>query len=133
MKELCRKCKKPTSGKTEYGFCRKCSSIEIARIKTEEKFLNWLETGDMGISVAATVRGTFRERLLLHYGNKCSICGQKPEWNGLELVLVLDHIDGNAGNDKETNLRFICPNCDSQLETFKSKNRESARRHRKKV
>ena len=39
------------------------------------------------------------------------------------------HIDGNAANNRRDNLRMICPNCDSQLETFKSKNKNSSRRN----
>lgn len=48
-------------------------------------------------------------------------------WNNSELVFVLDHIDGNADNNNRDNLRLVCPNCDSQLDTFKSKNKNSAR------
>lgn len=57
----------------------------------------------------------------------CAICGMKDEWNGKQLIFVLDHIDGNADNNNRNNLRVICPNCDSQLDTFKSKNKQSAR------
>ena len=54
---------------------------------------------------------------------KCSICGQEPFWNGKELSLTLDHIDGDNTNDVLDNLRWVCPNCDRQLDTFGSKNR----------
>ena len=57
----------------------------------------------------------------------CAICGMKDEWNGKQLIFVLDHIDGDADNNNRDNLRLICPNCDSQLDTFKSKNKKSAR------
>lgn len=53
---------------------------------------------------------------------KCSICGQEPEWNGKELVLTLDHINGLNNDDRLENLRWVCPNCDRQLETYGSKN-----------
>jgi hypothetical protein len=31
--------------------------------------------------------------------------------------LVADHIDGNWRNNIESNLRFLCPNCDSLTST----------------
>ena len=48
---------------------------------------------------------------------KCAICGQEPFWNNQELTLILDHIDGNNSNHTLTNLRWVCPNCNQQLET----------------
>jgi transcription initiation factor IIE alpha subunit len=53
------------------------------------------------------------------------------EWQGKPLVFVLDHINGDASYSARENLRLICPNCDSQLDTFKSKNKNSARTKRK--
>ena len=41
----------------------------------------------------------------------------------------MDHIDGNAANNRRDNYRAICPNCDSQLDTFKSKNKNSSRHY----
>lgn len=54
----------------------------------------------------------------------CSICGQLPEWNGKPLTLILDHIDGNHTNNILSNLRWVCPNCNQQLDTTGSKNRK---------
>lgn len=59
----------------------------------------------------------------------CAICGCDDNWNGNKLVFVLDHIDGDASNNRRENLRLICPNCDSQTDTFKSKNKFSTRRN----
>ena len=52
---------------------------------------------------------------------KCAICGLLPEWNGKELVLTLDHINGVNDDHRLENLRWICPNCDIQLPTHGSK------------
>ena len=41
------------------------------------------------------------------------------------------HIDGDASNNFRDNLRLVCPNCDSQLDTYKSRNKNSTRTHRK--
>lgn len=71
----------------------------------------------------------FKKEFMLEQNNKCAICGCDPEHNGKPLVFVLDHIDGDASNNKRENLRMVCPNCDSQLDTFKSKNKNSSRRN----
>ena len=47
----------------------------------------------------------------------CSICGQEPFWQNKELTLILDHINGKNHDDRLENLRWVCPNCNQQLET----------------
>ena len=54
---------------------------------------------------------------------KCSCCGIF-EWNNREIVLQLDHIDGNNSNHILENLRLICPNCHSQTDTYCGKNKK---------
>lgn len=53
---------------------------------------------------------------LLEY--KCVGCGNEGEWNGRKLVLQIDHINGINTDNRISNLRFMCPNCHSQTETF---------------
>lgn len=52
----------------------------------------------------------------------CELCGIK-EWLGQEISLELDHIDGNRYNHVLSNLRILCPNCHSQTETYRGKNK----------
>lgn len=52
----------------------------------------------------------------------CSICGQRPVWQEQPLVLILDHINGRNHDDRLENLRWVCPNCNSQLPTFGTRN-----------
>jgi hypothetical protein len=54
--------------------------------------------------------------------NKCEVCNIS-EWNGLPLIMQLDHIDGDSHNHKLSNLRLICPNCHAQTETYCGKNK----------
>lgn len=54
--------------------------------------------------------------------NKCEICGLEDEWNGVEIKMQLDHINGINTDNRLENLRIICPNCHSQTETFCGKN-----------
>lgn len=52
----------------------------------------------------------------------CQARGCQPEWGGQELVLVLDHINGDSCDHRIENLRFLCPNCNSQQATFAGRN-----------
>ena len=73
---------------------------------------------------------SFRTFILKEQDNKCAICGITTEWNNKPLVFVFDHIDGDAANNTRENYRAVCPNCDSQLDTYKSKNKNSSRTYR---
>lgn len=57
---------------------------------------------------------------LLKY--ECQICQNDGSWNGNKLTLQLDHINGNHKDHRLKNLRFLCPNCHSQTETFSGRN-----------
>ena len=52
----------------------------------------------------------------------CSICSQNDTWKDKNLVLVLDHINGINNDNRVENLRFLCPNCNSQTDTFTGRN-----------
>ena len=60
------------------------------------------------------------EENLLEY--KCVCCENKGTHNNLELVLQLDHINGINNDHRLENLRFLCPNCHSQQDTYGAKN-----------
>ena len=54
---------------------------------------------------------------------KCKECGIENTWNGKILSLHLDHINGVRNDNRLENLRFLCPNCHSQTETYCIKNK----------
>lgn len=56
---------------------------------------------------------------------ECSICGQEPVWQGKPLTLILDHINGENHDDRLENLRWVCPNCNQQLDTTAGKNHKT--------
>jgi hypothetical protein len=76
-----------------------------------------------------TIRSTLRSLLSKLKGYKCEMCGIS-EWNGQSITLIVDHIDGDAGNNMPTNLRLLCPNCNSQTPTFGGRNKGKGRKSR---
>lgn len=57
---------------------------------------------------------------LLKY--ECAGCGNNGIWNGKPLVLQLHHKNGKHDDHRIGNLRFLCPNCHAQTETFSGRN-----------
>ena len=69
----------------------------------------------------STLRATILKHKLLEY--RCLHCDLTYSYNGKKLKLQLDHIDGDNRNNELSNLRYLCPNCHSQTETYcRSKN-----------
>ena len=104
--------------------CSKCS----AEYRHKEKY-NLVLKGDESIMRANYSPRNFKYDIIKEQGGVCAICGCKPIHNGKPLIFIVDHIDGDAANTCRENLRCICPNCDSQLDTFKSKNKNGARHY----
>ncbi len=71
-------------------------------------------------------RGRLKTLLTETQGYKCACCGIS-EWQGKEIVLQVDHINGDATNDMPNNLRLLCPNCHTQTDTFAGKNKGNGR------
>ena len=53
----------------------------------------------------------------------CQECYNKGFHNGKLLVLQLDHINGINNDNRIANLRFLCPNCHTQQDTYAAKNK----------
>lgn len=96
--------------------------------QTKERIRQWLEEGkDWSRQIPQWAKNYLAEI----NGYVCSICGIS-EWNQKKIVLECDHIDGDHKNNRTDNLRLICPNCHSQTDTYKAKNKGKGRQYRKK-
>ena len=54
--------------------------------------------------------------------NCCKTCGIS-EWNGQTINMELHHVDGDRTNHLSENLEMICPNCHSQTDNYRAKNK----------
>lgn len=78
------------------------------------------QTHEIFIENSNVLRRDIKRRIikdnLIEY--KCEVCKMKPIWQNKKLVLILDHINGINNDNRLENLRFLCPNCNSQQKTF---------------
>lgn len=65
----------------------------------------------------ATLRRAAKE--ILQYS--CAECSNVGFYNNKSLTLQLDHINGNNTDNRIENLRWLCPNCHTQTETYGSR------------
>lgn len=79
------------------------------------------------LKLGTKINGTSLRKFLIKFGikeHRCEKCNN-IEWNGELIPLEVDHIDGNHENNELSNLRFLCPNCHAQTETYCSKNKKN--------
>jgi len=103
-----------------------CNNVCQREYQTKVRIKQWLHEGrDWSSGIPAWVKSTYGY-LAMERGYKCAVCGITTH-NNKPLVLECDHIDGNHKNNVPENLRLICPNCHSQTNTYKGRNRGNGR------
>lgn len=120
---------KGISGDTVKAFQQKLFDLNISTkhfllngfTSTKSKIINpdkelFIENSPYGQS---TLRRYYEQKYPQTY---CSICNQSAIWNNKKLTFILDHINGKNRDDRLENLRWVCPNCNSQLPTTGARN-----------
>ena len=82
--------------------------------------------GDVWIDISDYIRRYIFEK----YDYKCAQCGwaEINPYTGT-LPLEIEHIDGDATNNKEENLILLCPNCHSLTSTYRGANKGNRKRN----
>lgn len=125
---VCRNCKIDFKyGRNSTG--KYCSNICQQSFQYKEYIFRWKngeETGCVGktLDISSHIRRYLRETR----GTSCQECGwdERHPYDGNPLTEV-DHINGDSSDNREDNLRILCPNCHSKTPTFRSRNKRSKR------
>lgn len=121
-KKLCEKLKLTFTNLKGVGWSKGKTLPNRWKINNEELSLIFVENSTYNGGTKGLKNKILRAKLLDY---KCIDCNNTGEWNGKKLSLHLDHINGKNNDNRLENLRFLCPNCHSQTETYSGKNNKN--------
>lgn len=113
------------------SFYKYCSNRCQQDFQHQLYIEHWKAGEESGLIKLGVVSAHIKRFLREKYKDKCCLCGwaQTNPKTGI-VPLVADHIDGDWENNLESNLRLICPNCDSLTPTYAALNKGNGRRNR---
>lgn len=129
MKKRCEECN--TEVDCSHNKVKFCSSKCFNLNKKNNTIKKWLNGDISGMKKGARIIATVREYLLDRASQKCESCG----WDKINPLtgkspLEINHIDGDATNNRPENLEVLCPNCHSLIPTWKALNKGNGNKER---
>ncbi len=124
-KGKCLNCERKTS-RAGYIYCSNTCQMEY---QYQSYIKRWKAGKENGLQSIGIVSGHIKRYLRRKFENKCCLCGwAKINFKTNQIPLVAYHIDGNWRNNTDSNLRLLCPNCDSLTPTYAGLNRGNGRK-----
>jgi HNH endonuclease len=126
----CPECKKVLTRSSRKYCSNQCQALAQYNLYIA-KWKNHEVDGNRGI-YAKNISRHVKRYLTIKYFESCCKCGWnlKHPTSGIS-PLEIDHIDGDADNNREENLQLLCPNCHSLTENFKNFNKGYGRSWRR--
>lgn len=124
-------CKALLTKRHQKKFCSNKCQIKFQYKKYINLWKKSLVDGNKGIATKG-LSNHLKRYLISKFGDKCSQCG----WNKRHPItgnipLEIDHLNGDANNNSETNLRLLCPNCHALTPYFRNLNKGNGRKWRR--
>ena len=121
--KLCPNCGQVVPSRNKY-----CNSQCKADYEYKQYIKRWQQGEETGTKGAQEVSGHVRRYLFEKYNCSCQECG----WNKIneftqKVPLQIHHLNGDCKDNRESNLKLLCPNCHSLTENFGSRNTSCTR------
>lgn len=113
--------------RVSYKYCSNKCQRTYQYKQYIEMWKQGLASGNRGV-VTKNISGHIKRYLIEVFGERCSVCRWDIKHPVTKRVpLEVDHINGDASDTTEKNLRLICPNCHSLSLNFRNLNKGKGR------
>lgn len=115
--------------KGQQKYCSNSCQMKYQQKVWVEKWLSGEISGTPENDPWKNISDRIRKYLFDKYDNKCAVCGwgEINKYTG-NVPLEVEHIDGDADNNRPENLTLLCPNCHSLTKTYRGANKGHGRK-----
>lgn len=100
------------AGLVDRGWAKGKTAVTDDRIKNNKY--------DIDLVFSYGGKGPHKKLLIEERGRRCERCGN-TEWQGEQIPIELEHIDGDNINNVKDNLMLLCPNCHALTPTWRGR------------